>query len=1150
MCFQIRRYLNAIVLSLNKSSNVVMTVLDEHIQLFISLFKGREDVFAVRWEKENKSSYMPAYDINWEEFSKHKAKGGTLKDFNNKKYSRLTDQRIINHLSGKEVIGLYPLLADNSSWFIVADFDENLVSKNSWINECRVFIEACNSYQLPVYLERSRSGKGGHIWLFFDAAYPAFKSRKLMLHILRVAGIISPFDKNSNYDRLFPNQDYHSGKGLGNLIALPLQKKAVENNNSCFIDPLTQESFKDQFEFLKNIQRVTITSLENIFNDITSQSSDINEVRKENLTQNGILITLNKQINIARKHLTPALIIFLRDSLNFVNSDYIIKRKLGKNIFGTTPYFKLLEEKGGIVFLPKGFIGKLLRYCNEQKIAYHLIDERKKLAEVNYSFKASLHQYQQEAFDMANKKDMGVIVAPPGSGKTIIGLCIVANKKQPALIIVHRKQLFDQWIERIQFFLGIAEQFIGKIAAGHQKVGTYITVAMIQSLATLETSNDLFSSFGLIIIDECHHVPAKTFRDTISRFSSYYLYGLTATPIRKNNDERLIFIHIGDVVATVKSPVGNESPSGKLAVVIRETTLLIPFDYKTDQLEMLNQILIHDSARNQLIIEDIKLEATTGKKILVLTERKAHIDILRQYLKSTLEVITISGDDEPPARKLKLQQIKEGNFQVLIATGQYLGEGTDFDDLSCLVLAYPFAFEGKLIQYIGRVQRSANTPIIYDYRDVYIDYLEKQFRQRNQYYKKLLNIGQLHKFEELLLIFDGQKVFIDSPDYSIRIGCLELPVDVETFKEGLIWKIRVLSYDEENAVLMTEIIDYKVKLVTNTNKQVSLNFLIIDKIKFRSIDTTNLLLATELKKMPLFAKASAGSHNHASQSEIEKPIKAPIENTFSKIMKVPFSKIRFLYAGVSFLLFIEEFNLEMTFTIDNPDIRPEFEVIKEYFIKALKKKLITVEIKILYNDKEIISSLAESEDINKINNSLIDSVRFEFVKREVLSFKNLPENSSMLNTMGELLAHQKNASDLLLKDEQDLIDGILGIKSCRHYHQLKYLCSQHFSTVLKIRFVLAPFSFLFLLSGDKMYHLIWETLDSEEATYIWHFEKSMDALRNGLKEIEAILNEIKATSKQDYLKKDNHNLSRIIHDYGDAKSGFIVWKGMLEEKLN
>lgn len=1128
-----------------------MPILNEHIQLFMSFFKGREDVFAIRWEKESKSGYMPAYDIDWNEFSMHKANGGTLKDFNNKKYARLTDQRILNHLDGKEVIGLYPLLADNSSWFIIADFDESLASKNSWIEECQLFIAACKSYHLPVYLERSRSGKGGHVWLFFDAAYPAFKSRKIMLHILKVAGIISLFDKNSNYDRLFPNQDYHSGKGLGNLIALPLQKKATENNNSCFIDSFTQEPFKDQFDFLKIFQRATIPTLEYIFNSIKDPASDSKEVnRKTPDIQNGIQITLNKQINIARGNLTPELIIFLRDNLNFVNSDYIIKKKLGKSTFGTAPYFKMLEEKDSIVVLPKGFIGKLLRYCNEQKITYHFVDERKKLVEVTYSFKASLHAYQQDAFDIANKKDMGIIVAPPGAGKTIIGLCMVANKKQPALIIVHRKQLFDQWVERIQSFLGIAEQFIGKIASGHQNVGTHITVAMIQSLATLNAENNLFSSFGLIIIDECHHIPAKIFRDTISRFSSYYLYGLTATPIRKSNDERLIFIHIGEVISTVKFPVGRTLPFNKLSVIVRETTLLMPFEFKTDQQEMLYQVLIHDSARNQLIIEDIKLEATTGKKILVLTERKAHIDILRQYLKGMYEVITISGDDTASARKLKLLQIKEGNFQVLISTGQYLGEGADFDNLGCLILAYPFAFEGKLIQYIGRVQRSINTPIIYDYRDLYIDYLEKQFRQRNQYYKKLLNAGQLHKFDELLLIFDGQRVYIDSTEYSISINCLELPIEIENFKEGVIWKIRILSYDEDSAILMTEIIDYKSKIVAITTKQASLNFLIVDKIKFRSIDTANLLIATELKKIPLFTKAPINSTNQINSNGIEKVIASPSESTFSKTMKVPFSKIQFLYGGVSFILPVEAFNQHITFTIDNPDIRPEFEVIKEYFIKALKKKLITVDLKIFYNDNGIISVSAKSEDINKINNSIIDSIRVGFVKREILSSRFLSENSSILNTMEDLLAHKKSITNLLLKDEEHLIDGILIIKNSRHYNQLKYLCSQHLSTVLKIRFVLAPFSFLFLLAGEKMYHLIWETLDSEEATYVWHFEKTMDALRNGLKQIETILNEIKATSKQDYRKKENDNFSRIIHDYGDAKNGFIIWKGMLEEKLN
>jgi superfamily II DNA or RNA helicase len=1116
---------------------------NENIGVFQSLFKGREDVFAIRWEKDGKSGYMPAYDFDWNNFSKHKASGGSLKDFPDKRFSKLTEERVVNHMAGKETIGLYPLLPDNTSWFIVADFDESLSSKKSWIEECRMFIENCSLFGLPCYLERSRSGKGGHVWIFFDCAYPAYKSRKIILHILEIAGIISAFDKNSNYDRLFPNQDYHSGKGLGNLIALRLQGKALENKNSCFIYPANEMPFEDQFNLLKNIKRASVEHLDNILHKIDNSAEPnvpINSISTL-ANQNGIAIILNKQILIQRKQLTPELIIFLRENLNFLNSDYIIKKKLGKNTFSVQPYFKMLEEKEGLVLLPRGFIGRLLRFCIEKKIKYHLIDERKKLTEVNFSLKASLYEYQQQAVNITDKKEIGIIVASPGSGKTIMALAIIANKRQPALIIVHRKQLFDQWMERIQSFLGIAEAFIGKIAPGQQKIGTHITIAMIQSLAAIELTSDLFNSFGLIIVDECHHIPAKTFREVMGRFSSYYLYGLTATPVRKNNDEKLIFIHIGDVIHEVRFPAENHLLSKKVAVIIRETDLLIPFDYKTDKAEMLHQILIHDSARNQLIVEDIKTEVNTGKKILVLTERKAHIEVLWQYLKNKYEVITISGEDTASVRKSKLKQIREGHFQVLISTGQFFGEGTDLDNLHCLILAYPFAFEGKLIQYIGRVQRGEITPVIYDYRDVCIDYLEKQFRQRNRYYKKLLNAGQLRKFEELTLLFDEQKVYINSAEFPLSINCLDLPVEVEKFKEGVIWKIRVLAYDEESGELMAEIIDYHAKLEIPLSKQTYLQFLIIDKIKFRSIDTGNLLLATVLEKNPIIREAESVINLKKAVDSVPKKL--------SRTMKVPFNKIQFLFAHISFSLFIEEFNKEISFEIENPDIRPEFEVIKSYFIKVLKKKLISAEIEIHYKGNEIINVAASSEDIDKINNTIIDNVRFEFVKREMLTFKGNQEGSSALNTFEDLLPKEKNVVGKIFKSEEDLIDDLLKIKNSKHYYQLKYLSSLHLSSVLRIRFVLTPFSFLFLLDGNKKYHIVWETLNSEEATYIWHFEKSMDALRQGLKEIEIILQEIKATGKPGYVRKEHHNFSRVVHDYTDAKSGFTVWKGTLEERL-
>jgi superfamily II DNA or RNA helicase len=1116
----------------------------ESLNVFKSLFRGRQDVFAIRWESDDRSGYIPAYDLNWDEYAIHKTNGGTLKDFANKSYSPLTEQRLLNHLSGKEVIGLYPLLQDNSSWFIAADFDESQSGKISWQDEVKIFIDACEKYKLPVYLERSRSGRGGHVWMFFENSYPAFKSRKIMLHILESTSIISPFDKNSNYDRLFPNQDSHSGKGIGNLIALPLQKKSLENDNSCFIDPVSNISYPDQWSFLQTIKKVGIQQLEEIYNSLTGSGNKHIQTVSSNSTV--LQITLNNIIKIPRANLSPALVSFLRDSLNFVNSEYIIKKKLGKNTFGTEVYFRMLEERDGFVIVPRGFVRELLLYCKAKHIPYQLNDERKKLKEVHYLFKGSLYDYQKAAVDTATKKEMGIIVAPPGSGKTIIGLSIIAQKRQPTLIIVHRKQLFDQWIERIQSFLGIAEPFIGKIVQGQQKIGAHITVAMIQSLAGINASNEIFKSFGTIIIDECHHVPAKTFRQVISNFHCYYLYGLTATPIRKNNDEKLIFIHIGEVIHEMKLPTQNNAAAKKVSVIIRETELLVPFDYKTDKAETLLQILIHDSSRNRLIMDDIISEINTGKKVLVLTERKAHIQTLYQYLKTKFEVITISGEDPESAKKIKFSQINSGNFQILISTGQFLGEGTDIPSLDCLVLAYPFSFEGKMIQYLGRVQRTEATPVIYDYRDIHVDYLEKLFRQRSRYYQRLLHTGQIQRLDELVLIFNEDKVFINTDATILQIDQLDLPIQVEKFKPEVAWKIRVLNYDEECGEIKAEIIDYTADRQINTGNQISLQFQPIDKIRFRSLDTARLLHAVELKRFTSTLKVSEQPSDNISQQTF-KTITKPAEWVIKKIMKVPFPKIQFSNACVTFTIFIEELSRDIIFEIENPDIRPEFEAVKDYFIKVLKKKLIATEIEIRYNEKQILSATASSEDINKINSGIIDSVRFEFVKKKILPFKGHNDESRILN-MSDTLLDQPSLKEMF-KSEKDLIDDILSVKDSKHYHHLKFLAAQHLSSVLKIRFVLQPFSFLFLLQGEKKYHIIWETLNSEEATYVWHFEKTMDALRNGLSEIERVLNEIKNTGKQDYLNKDHPNFSRIMHDYSAAQKGFIVWKGFLEQRL-
>ena len=705
-----------------------------HITLLKSLFQGRQDVYAVRWEKDGKSGYMPAYKVDWSEYNKHKAAGGSFKDYTKKEFLPFGDEAIQNHLLGKETVGIYPLLEDNTSHFIAADFDEE-----NWKDSILKLHQTCSKFEIPSYIERSRSGNGGHLWIFFEENFPAEQSRKLMFEILREATIISHFEKEPSFDRLFPNQDFHSGKGLGNLIALPLNGKTTRNGNSMFLDAETFEPFTNQFETIASFKKLSKEKFLGIYEGFFYQKPQ--ESIKSNIilaTPTEVEIQISSQVYLKRFQLNKKLIAFLRDNLNFLNSDYLVKKNMGKSTFNIEKYFRLIEETTDGVIIPRGFVANIVNFCKQESISFKVIDNRKKLDSVEYDSEIELLPHQEAAIEKIAEKDFGVIVSPPGSGKTIIGLEIIAQKRQPALIVVHRKQLFDQWIERIQSFLKIPKREIGQIGNQNFTIGKEITVAMIQSLTRCEEISKIANSFGTIIVDECHHIPAKSFREAMVNFNSFYLYGLTATPKRKNNDEKLIYVYIGNILYNAEQKQQIKENNIKAEINIRETNLFAPFDYKIDKYETISRILIHDTQRNALIIEDIEKNVNRFKTILVLTERKAHVDILNLYLKDKFETITIHGDDSEQSRKSKLEQLKQGHYKIVISTGQYFGEGVDIDNLECLFITYPFAFEGKLVQYIGRIQRSGKPPVIFDYRDAKIDYFDKMFKQRNRYYKKLL----------------------------------------------------------------------------------------------------------------------------------------------------------------------------------------------------------------------------------------------------------------------------------------------------------------------------------------------------------------------------------------------------------------------------
>ncbi|KKU80161.1 MAG: Type III restriction enzyme, res subunit:DEAD/DEAH box helicase [Parcubacteria group bacterium GW2011_GWA1_47_8] len=705
----------------------------EKITLHSSLFRGRTDAYPRRWEKNCKSGWAPAYSFDWNEFNTHRAKGGTIKDFEHKTLSPLTDEILLNHLLGKEIVGVYPILSDNTSHFIAADFDEK-----EWEADSVKFIDECVKVGLSAYAEISRSGNGCHVWIFFGGKYPCWKSRAIILEIIRKIFNYSEFSKEISFDRLFPNQDTITDGGFGNLIALPLQGDRVPLGFSIFCDFKTFTPFKNQWEFLKTIRKNSNDELDCAYTALFGDKYLEIKRGQSSISNFRIRIKIDGSLHLGKSELPAAVVEFIKDQLNVFNKEYATKKRLGKSVFGTEKYFNLIQDTGGDILLPRGFLSKLETFLKEKELPYEIIEGYKKLEPVQFKSVISLREEQEDLLEEICEYTNGIIVAPPGSGKTIIALELVARLGVPALILVNRNQLLSQWVERIQQFLGIPKIQIGVVSGTKKKVGKQITVATLQSLAKYKNLKEITDSFGVIIVDECHHVPAKTYRELIRSFKSKYFFGLTATHERKYGMEKITELIIGPVIAEMTAMDADKESKKSFEVSIFPTQLFIPFRYTTDHYETLAKTICYDSARNEQVVKAILEETKLARKVLVLTERKEHIEMLKLYLGGDTEVIAISGDDSARSRKIKIEQIHAGNFQVILTTGQLLGEGFDLHGVSSVVLAFPFSFEGKITQYVGRL-RGEGVKHILDFRDEKVEFLERQFKQRNRFYKKLQN---------------------------------------------------------------------------------------------------------------------------------------------------------------------------------------------------------------------------------------------------------------------------------------------------------------------------------------------------------------------------------------------------------------------------
>ena len=567
------------------------------VALFRSLFRGREDVFPRRWEKARKgrSGYSPACGNEWAVRLCEKKKGpgagrrATCGECPNQAFVPVSDGEIAKHLRGDQVMGVYPLLPDETCWFLAADFD-----KRTWQEDVAAFAETCKLHRVPVAVERSRSGRGAHAWFFFASPVPAVAARKLGCFLITETMARRHQLSMQSYDRLFPNQDTMPKGGFGNLIALPLQRRARDAGNSVFVDS-TLKLWPDQWTFLAGVKRIDAASVCVLAEEASrsgqvigvrmSDSADEDDLKPWDRLPSGrsrkMVITeplppvvksvLSQRLFIEKAALPSVLLNQLMRLAAFQDPEFYKKQSMRLSTALTPRVISCAEDLCEHIALPRGCLPEAKAMLREYGVELFMEDERESGKAADFIFQGTLTPPQEQAVKKMLPHDMGVFVAPPGIGKTVVGIYLVAARKTSTLILVHRKPLLDQWIDQLALFLGLDPGDIGQIGAGKSKPNGRLDVAMLQSLVRKGSVSDLVTGYGQVIQDEAHHCPAISFERVLTEVKAKFVVGLTATPQRRDGHHPILHMQLGPVRFAVdaKSQTARQPFDHKL--VVRET---------------------------------------------------------------------------------------------------------------------------------------------------------------------------------------------------------------------------------------------------------------------------------------------------------------------------------------------------------------------------------------------------------------------------------------------------------------------------------------------------------------------------------------------------------------------------------------------------
>lgn len=743
------------------------------IALFRSLFRGREDVYPRRFEslKTGKQGYAPVCRNEWVRGICEKPKI-RCEDCTHRAFLPITDDVVRNHLLGKDpqdrserdfTIGVYSMLPDETCWFLAADFD-----KTSWQEDTRAFLETCQLFDVPAVLERSRSGNGGHTWIFFSESVPAALARNMGAFLLTQTMERRPEIGLDSYDRFFPSQDTLPKGGFGNLIALPLQKKPREQGNSLFLDE-NFVPYQDQWTFLSSLRRMSRQEVTAIVGEAEKQGEFLgvripvtdesdtpwtappSRQRKEppiiGPLPEQIDLVLGNQIYIPKADITPSLRNRLIRLAAFQNPEFYRAQAMRLSTFGKPRIISCCEDFPKHLGLPRGCLDEILDLFQSLKIKVKLTDERFTGTSLDLQFQGDLRAEQQQAVNALLQHDIGVLSASTAFGKTVVATYLMAQRKVNTLVVVHRRQLLDQWIEALSEFLGLVPKEIGQIGGGKRKPTEKIDVAMVQSLVRKGVVNDIVAKYGYLIVDECHHISAVSFEQVVKQSKARYLTGLSATVVRKDGHHPIVFMQCGPIRYRVDDRKQAEKRPFDHKVIVRPTNFRLPphlQNVTSPPIQDVYTLLIKDDERNHLIVQDV-LAAVQAKRFpVLLTERREHLDTLVSLLSQYIQnVIVMTGGMGKKRRKQLAEQIANipaDQPRVIVATGRYLGEGFDDERLDTLFLALPISWRGTLTQYAGRLHRlnaAKKEVIIYDYVDFEVPMLAKMHARRRTGYKAI-----------------------------------------------------------------------------------------------------------------------------------------------------------------------------------------------------------------------------------------------------------------------------------------------------------------------------------------------------------------------------------------------------------------------------